>query len=402
MKNLREGLTALALVALMAGPFSGSLSAQAVRKKKTPKGDTAGKLAMVSRAAQGIPVRNTNADTNGDGKTDFLIARAAGDMNSAGQFGSWNSVNRGAQSIRDRLRIDREQPLFDGVAPVGIQWWSAETGASVRSGQIGDSSTDFVILEDFDGDGKDDFAVWRPGPPDVAKFIILESSTNTVREELFGQTGDDPAVTGDYDGDGKADPATFRCPVSSEAQCYFYYRGSLNNPQRNITYVPWGYGLDGDFYANPGDFDGDGKYDYCIQRTAPGTGSVGQFVLLRSSDFGVEYITWGNNTDYIIPGDYDGDGRSDFCVRQTLNEKHYYWVLLRTGAVMVQQFGQEGDETAPGDYDGDGKQDFAIWREDPVDEDNNYFWVMRSSDGSIYTYEWGFGFDYPAANWYVH
>lgn len=394
----------IAVISLTIMSNSSEAFGQMMKKKKTP--GTTGAITRVESApvlAGPVAVNRVNSDTNGDGKTDFLIARAAGDATAASTpVDRWNSVNRGADSFRARRNVDKIQPLYDGVGSIGIQWWSGQQNITPVLAQLGDSSTDFVVIEDFDGDGKDDFAVWRPGPPDVAKFIILESSTNTYREELFGQTGDDPTVTGDYDGDGKADPATFRCPTSSAAQCYFFYRGSLNNSARNITYIPWGYGIDGDFYANPGDFDGDGKMDFCLQRTAPGTSTSGQFVLLKSSNWGVEYVTWGNNTDYIIPGDYDGDAKADFCVRQSLNGKHYYWILTRTGTVSVTQFGQDGDISAPGDYDGDGRQDFALWREDQANADNNYFWVRRSSDGTLFTYEWGMGFDYPVANWYVH
>lgn len=357
----------------------------------------------VAQPLSSAPALRANADTNGDGRTDFLIARAAGPVRNFGEASNISAPNRGAASIRQRLRIDKEQPSYDNVTGLGIEWWAGQQTGSHIVHQLGNSDSDFVVMEDFDGDGKDDFAVWRPGLSGTAKFIILESSTGTIREEFFGLTGDDPAVVGDYDGDGKADPATFRCPVDAPGQCFFFYRGSLNNPSRGITYVPWGYGIDGDLYANPGDFDGDGKNDFCVQRKAPGTNTVGQFVLFRSSDSGIEYINWGNSDDFIIPGDYDGDGKSDFCVRQTFdNGLHYYWVLTRTGGVNVVQWGKNGDESAPGDYDGDGKQDFAVWREDLSNPYNNNFWVRKSSTGGVMVSAWGYGYDYPAANWYVH
>lgn len=345
--------------------------------------------------------RDVNADTDGDGRTNFLISRAAGSTYLKEGTDPLVKINRGQYSVRERLAADRSTPqLVDSAMAPGIQWWGSETNPTHRVFQLGDSAQDFVIIQDFDGDGKDDPAIWRPGNP--GKFIIYLATTNTFREESFGLAGDDPTVTGDYDGDGKADPATFRCPATTPGQCYFFYRGSLNNPSGGITFVPWGFGVDGDFYANPGDFDGDGKYDFCLQRTAPGTSSNGQFVLLKSSNFGVEYINWGNDTDFVIPGDYDGDGKSDFCVRKTLNSIHYYWILTRTGQASVIPWGKSGDESVPGDYDGDGLQDIAIWREDSANAGNNYFWVRKSSDGSHLAFEWGMGFDYPVANWFVH
>jgi hypothetical protein len=77
---------------------------------------------------------------------------------------------------------------------------------------------------DFDGDGITDVAVWHSAPQ--SNFLILQSSSDTVRVEDFGVTGDDPALAGDWDGDGKADPAVYR----SGGQSFIFFRGSLNNP----------------------------------------------------------------------------------------------------------------------------------------------------------------------------
>jgi hypothetical protein len=295
-------------------------------------------------------------------------------------------------------------------AALPLYWYTAINGSNAVSlGQLGDAETDFATPEDFDGDGVDDLAVWTPGPPDVANFKILESTTNTVRVELFGQELDDPAVVGDYDGDGKADPATFRCPINVEGQCYFFYRGSLNNPTRGITYQPWGFGVDGDFFPLVGDFDGDRKNDFCLQRSNPSSPSNGQFVLLRSSDFLEEYVNWGLSSDFIIPGDYDGDGKSDFCVMR-LNDPvagaRTFYFMTRNGGGGQVRWGVSGDIPVPGDYDGDGKTDIAIWRGNP-DPNQNYFWILRSSDGNVNVTEWGacpnaLHCDDPVANWAVH
>ena len=59
---------------------------------------------------------------------------------------------------------------------------------------------------DYDGDGRDDIAVWRPS----TGFWYIRRSTNFQFDVFsWGQTGDVP-VPGDYDGDGKYDPAIYR------------------------------------------------------------------------------------------------------------------------------------------------------------------------------------------------
>jgi hypothetical protein len=294
------------------------------------------------------------------------------------------------------------------IAPP-IYWYTYfNPSGATGVGQLGDAATDFITPEDFDGDGKDDLAVWTEAPATQANFKILQSTTNTVRVEFFGQTGDDPAVVGDYDGDGKADPTVYRCPgiADPDGQCYFFYRGSLNNPSGSVTYVPWGFGVDGDFFPYVGDMDGDGKNDFCIQRANPASPANGQFVLLKSADLGIEYINWGLSSDFLIPGDYDGDGKTDLTVRRTVSGSRHHWILYRTGATDFVQWGVTGDSSVPGDYDGDGKTDLAVWRGNS-DPTQNFFWIRNSSNFSVTQFEWGqcptvATCDFAVAGWAVH
>ncbi len=348
-----------------------------------------------------------NVDFTGDGKSDFAIARVT-NANFSGQ----NQISK-AGSVRERLRLLKENPPVssDSAVPgTNITWFinnSSNNSNTITA--FGEPATDFIVPSDYDGDGKADIAIWRPGAPTEARFYILQSQTNTVRTEIFGQDNDDPQITGDYDGDGKSDVATYRCPNlgAGDGQCFFFYRGSNNNPNGNITYIPWGFGELFDFFVSPGDFDGDGKYDFCIQRVRPTTTGEGQFVLLKSSG-GVEYINWGTANDVIVPGDYDGDGKSDFMVSrtETLNgvSGRSYYLLERdgggTGGSPI-RWGIAGDERAPGDYDGDGKTDIAIWRPNS-DPNMNFFYVRRSSDSMLQTYEFGQETDVIVANWNVH
>lgn len=368
-------------------------------------GDTgAVTAASLTIETAGGPTGSTNVDVNGDGRTDYAVARATDSglaENIAPSKGRMIGFGGEEKMTARQLQAARKEAA-DLAPQTGIVWYSSTTNDSTISiTSFGVAETDFAIPADFDGDGKSDVAVWRPGAAGTAAFYILQSSDQTVRTELFGQDGDDPTVSGDYDGDGKADPAVYRCPPfgGGDGQCFYYYRGSNNNPGGGVTFVPWGFGEDFDFFPYVGDFDGDGKLDFCIQRTVGA--SDGQFVLLRSSDLGAEFVNWGLSTDLIIPGDYDGDGKSDFCIRRSVAGARQHWVLERDGGVQVVTWGITGDQSTPGDYDGDGKTDFAVRRPN-ANDDQNFFYVYRSSDAQVDTYEFGVQNDFAVAGWQVH
>ncbi|CAN5744850.1 hypothetical protein BH24ACI3_BH24ACI3_12380 [soil metagenome] len=296
-------------------------------------------------------------DFDGDGKTDFAVVRNTG--GGAGGQITWFINYNGTTNF------------------IGVEW--------------GINGDNFVPV-DFDGDNKTDIAVWRGGAAGVAGFYILQSSDSTFRFELFGQQGDNPRVAADYDGDGKADPAVYRAGPTTGTQSTWYYRGSLNNPSGNITFFPWG--INGDFPA-PGDYDGDGKNDFVVQRNN-GDGQARFWMNLTTDGF--KTVVYGTPTDVIVPGDYDGDGKTDVAVVRAVSGQFQWFVIpSSTGTVSAQPFSYFGDSTtdrlAQGDYDGDGKTDPAIWR-----PGTGTFWYSGMTSG-VRAIRWGSSGDYPVANY---
>jgi len=356
----------------------------------------------ITTAGPPVVLQKPNVDMNGDGKSDFVIIRE-GVSAITGVASNTGALNT---TVRQRLRRDINNMKASGASlggsGVSIDWWGAyqDTFGTFVS-QWGDAQNDWITPADFDGDDKDDIAVWRPGAPAEAAFYWIRSSDSTFSGSVFGQGGDNPTIVGDYDADGIDDPAVFRCPDSVAGQCYFYYQGSDNNPTGGISVISWGFGsFDDNFVPNPGDFDGDGKFDFCFQRENPNAPGQGQFALLRSSDLQAEYIYWGLFLDIVVPGDFDGDGRSDFAVTRPTGGQLVHYVLERDGGTAVAYWGLSSDILAPGDYDGDGKQDVAIYRWTSPSA-KSVFWILRSSDGQIQTVEWGVQGDIPAAGWNV-
>ncbi len=310
--------------------------------------------------------RSRSIDFDGDNKTDFSVARSA---SAAGQTTWWTQLSGGGTSASD---------------------WGLGVGIAA-----GDKATP----ADFDGDGKTDLAVWRAGAPMVASFYILNSSNNTVRVEAFGQTGDDASIVGDYDGDGKADPAVYRDGTGGGQSTYFY-RGSLSNPSGNVTYVPWG--VQGDV-AVPGDFDGDGRFDFHAARNA--SGQMTHYQLLTTA--GQRVFPFALNTDKFVTGDFDADGRTDVAAVRT-NATNFDWYILKSSnnQFFVQKFGNPAtDYLVPGDYDGDNKTDLAVWRSGQAAAQTVF--LTRNTFASPQQVTWGQSAgsltapDYPVANFAV-
>ncbi|MBS1795443.1 MAG: VCBS repeat-containing protein [Acidobacteria bacterium] len=365
-----------------------------LRFDDTCNGDTGGVAAVTLSIVHRPKAADAPNDRNGDGKTDFTIVRSDGAVSLAGSMGVADESDRAnSPKMRERAAFSPQV--------VQLGWWTSYNGTSAFDRTSWGLNTDQFVSEDFDGDGKDDIAVWRPGPAGVegTGFHILQSADNTYKYENFGQTGDFANVVGDWDGDGKADAAVYRDGTAQSPQSYFFFRGSKNNPNGNVVYIPWG--RQGDI-GYTGDFDGDGKVDPAVQRNVGGNNAV--HYVFKSSNGSTYSLQWGFATDYVAPGDYDGDGRTDLAVVRdgTSNgAPQKLWFIAyadSAGANYSNQiaWGKPGDYICQGDYDGDGTTDRAVWR--PTD---GTFYAMTSYSNNI-QYKWGKSGDVPAANWNVH
>lgn len=305
-------------------------------------------------------------DYNGDGKTDWAIARHYGGI---GPWTYWIKYNGGNEKYY----------TFD----------------------FGVFSVDNLQPGDFDGDGKTDVAIWRgrPGGNESAGYWIIFSSTNQVKFVPFGLSGDRTTLE-DYDGDGKDDMSVWRVPETTVGQATWFYQASFNNPNNNITYFPFGmrYGTQSDQVDDlyPGDVDGDGKADFRIQRradtTVPSSNTPAVFYTYTTSNGKVSYDYFGWASDRTIPGDYDGDGKTDLAIARGFNftPGTTIWYIRYTDGRpdAAIQWGAGGlDQFAQGDYDGDGTTDLAVYRRA---NENNYY-IRRSSDLSMMVAQWGNG-----------
>jgi hypothetical protein len=256
-------------------------------------------------------------------------------------------------------------------------WWVWNSSSSTSTGTNWGSASDIPVPADYDGDGKTDVAVFRPSE---GNWYIIPSSTGIPYAVSWGGSGDVP-VPGDYNGDGKADIAVFR-----PSQGVWYIMKSSTSTS---TAVAWG--GTGDVVV-PGDYDGDGKTDIAIWRP-----SSGVWFIIPSST-GVSYaVAWGGTDgngvqDVPLVGDFDGDGKTDIAVWRPSNG---VWYIQRSSdngfqaAAWGATINGAQDVPIPGDFDGDGKSDYAVWR-----PSNGTWYVMLSGGGST-GFSWGISTDIP-------
>jgi hypothetical protein len=329
-----------------------------VHSNNFPNGEIRGQLGL-SR-----PV-----DNDGDGRTDYSIARFPNNPTGVSQITNY---------------------VKNSTAPIDITPW-------------GDANTDFPAPGDYDGDGKTDLAIYRDAGnigTSTSEFWVLNSASGIPQKILFGLAGDQSEAR-DYDGDGKCDLAVYRRGINPNDPAFYVIRRSSDN---QVVQTAWGLtgdvagGTSGDTPA-PGDYDGDGIFDLAVYRFGGIATPNNAYLVLRSSDGGWTTAQVGDfNTDYIVPGDYDGDGKYDFVAVRTgaAATTPMVWNIWQSSnnQLRSQTWGISSDLPAQGDYDGDGRTDIAIYRPGATATAQSNYWVFNSFTNATTITPWGIGGDF--------
>ena len=223
-----------------------------------------------------------------------------------------------------------------------------------------------VTAADFNGDGRDDIAVFRPATG-------LWAVRNLGRV-YYGRAGDIPSA-GDYDGDGIADVAVFRpgnglwavrdhtrfyfgatgdIPVPGDytgagsASAAIFQQGSGRWAVRGLTRVY--FGVEGDLPV-PADYSGDGTREIGVFRPSTGLWAIR----------GLTRAYFGRIGDTPVPAVYDWYGVGGPFVAGIAVYRPTSGLWAVRGLTRV-YFGRSGDSPVTGDYNGDSIDEIALFR----------------------------------------
>ena len=345
-----------------------------------PAAGTRARLAWSVGRATSVSIGGVGTFTGATGSTDVTLS-ASGAYSLTATATSANGGNYSAVSVPvtfvpPPLPHRAAEGDFDGdgrsdqtvYRPGNGTWYIRYAATGATAGIQWGSSGDVPVAGDYDGDGRADAAVFRPVN---GTWYIRYTATGAATGVQWGQSGDVP-VPGDYDGDGRTDVAVFR-----PANATWYIRYTATG--RTLG-VQWGVSSDVPVAA---DYDGDEKTDIAVFRRSTGT-----WYLRYSSTGGTAGFQWGGGADLAVAVDYDGDRRADLAVFRPSNGTWYIW-YSSTNTGTGYQWGAGSDVPVPGDFDGDGRRDLGVFR--PA----NGTWYLWHTSGFTAGFQWGTGNDIP-------
>lgn len=283
-------------------------------------------------------------------------------------------------------------------------------GASIRNDYDGDGKSDFAVYDlmegswfilsgnnsvitwnqkwgfasclplpgDYNGDGYSDIAVYFE-----AEYLCYARTINNTVLMWNLQASIGTAQAGDYLGRGKDEVCIYNAECDGWWNLAYEKKGEYN--LGSAVQAHWGYS---GTVPVLGDYNGDGRDDLAVFDESRGN----WYVYDISNNVVLAWqVNWGYRGCVPVPGDYDGDGRSDLAVYAPLSGKWYIWSLTKGVLSWGARWGFAEGVPVPGDYNGDGSDDMAIY--DTAKGD----WYIKTLSNSVITWKkkWGYAGAWP-------
>ncbi|MDO9106287.1 MAG: FG-GAP-like repeat-containing protein [Methylovulum sp.] len=280
-----------------------------------------------------------------------ILRREGTAQGTGGHIGPRPDLRKQVEEITNR-HLQMHSADFDGdgktdyaiFRPANGRWWIRYATGVTKSYPWGKRG-DIPAPADITGDGRAELIVFRPS--NGTWYIRSWNPLKAYRPISWGQNGDIP-VPLDYNGDGKAELTVYRRRADDLSQSHWYIR----NWDKTSTDIIWGEVSDTPMAR---DMDGDGRDDLVIFR-----GTTGEWWLRYSGPETSRTIAWGQWGD--IPLTYrDSASRWNIAVWRP-SDSTFYAQNIHTGKTGSVQWGQPGDVPRFGDTDGNGWDEYIIWR----------------------------------------
>ncbi|MGW0871750.1 FG-GAP-like repeat-containing protein [Streptomyces sp. NPDC002740] len=318
----------------------------------------------------------TRHDYNGDGRSDLAW---------------WNDFDAGTDATYSLLTNSDgtfKEPLKSYAAAVGVY----------------EAKYMKFVTGDFNGDGRGDIAALHPKPDTSLEMLTFLGQSNggfaapltswTVAKNVMHATYMTPEA-GDFNGDGRDDVAIWYAYPDGTTKLLTLtanVRGGFNNPFESFS-APSGTWLRSRCKFTTGDFNGDGRDDIAVfYGQGDDTIRTHTFLATVTGGFANPTSWWYTGSldwDQATPhaGDFSGDGRDDIMIWYAYNDgSDKVSTMLAESLSGQDQFGSakvtlDGKlswniaqtQLATGDFNGDGYDDLA---------------ALRKQDTAIQTWTW--------------
>ncbi len=220
---------------------------------------------------------------------------------------------------------------------------------------------DIPIAGDWNGNGKDGIAIFRPSSGYRYFDYNLDGIVN--QSFRFGKSGD-LIIAGDWSGNGRDRIAIFRPSTG-----YWYFDYNLDG----IVDQSFRYGKSDDLII-AGDWNGNGRDGIAIFR--PSTGYW--YFDYNLDGFVDQSFRFGKSGDLIIAGDWNGNGRDGIAIFRPSTGYWYFDYNLDGIVDQSFRFGKSDDLIIAGDWNGNGRDGIAIFR-----PSTGYWYFDYNLDGIV-------------------